>query len=196
MVFVFATRNKNKVNEINQLIPESIKVLSLHDVHCMEDIPETEDTIEGNAALKSFYVYEKYHHNCFADDTGLEIEALDNRPGVYSARYARVDCIADNNIAKVLDEMKGIENREARFKTIISLVIDGNEIQFEGIIKGSILNEKLGNNGFGYDSIFVPEGQSLSFAEMELTEKNKISHRAIAVNKLVEYLKKILNPKS
>jgi len=196
MVFAFATSNKNKVNEIKLLIPESIKVLSLHDVHCMEDIPETEDTIEGNAALKSFYVYEKYHHNCFADDTGLEITALDNRPGVYSARYAGADCVADNNIAKVLDEMKGIENREARFKTIISLVMDGNEIQFEGIMKGSILNEKRGTNGFGYDPIFVPEGQTLSFAEMELTEKNKISHRAIAVNKLVEYLKKILIPNS
>lgn len=192
MVLVFATRNKNKIAEIQQLIPNRIRVLSLHDVHCMEDIPETQPTIEGNAAQKSFYVYQKYHHNCFADDTGLEIEALDGRPGLLSARFAGEDANADNNIKKVLSLMEGIENRNARFKTIISLVIDGNEFQFEGIVNGTILKQKRGNNGFGYDPIFVPEGQNLSFAEMDLSDKNKISHRALAVNKLVDYFKKII----
>ncbi len=191
MVFVFATRNKNKVEEIQLLIPAHIRVLSLHDVHCMEDIPETHPTIEGNASIKSFYVYEKYHHNCFADDTGLEIDALDGRPGVLSARYAGEISNAENNIAKVLNEMKGIENRKARFKTIVSLVIDGNETQFEGIVNGTILTEKRGTMGFGYDPIFVPQGNELSFAEMQLAEKNKISHRAMAVNKLVEHLLKM-----
>jgi XTP/dITP diphosphohydrolase len=194
MIFVFATRNKNKLAEIQLLIPNHIRMLSLHDVHCLEDIPETESTIEGNAAQKSFYVYQKYHHNCFADDTGLEIDALDGRPGVFSARYAGADNNANNNIAKVLEELKGVENRKARFKTIISLVIDGNESQFEGIINGEIIDQKRGNNGFGYDPIFIPEGHTLTFAEMDLSQKNQISHRAIAVNKLVEHLKK-LTPK-
>jgi XTP/dITP diphosphohydrolase len=191
MVIVFATRNKNKVEEIKHLIPSSVKVLSLHDVHCMEDIPETALTIEGNASIKSFYVYEKYHHNCFADDTGLEIEALDGRPGVLSARYAGEENDATKNTAKVLSEMKGAENRKARFKTIISLVIDGNEMQFEGIVNGTILTEKRGDHGFGYDPIFVPDGSNLTYAEMDLTEKNRISHRALAVKKLVQYLNKI-----
>lgn len=191
MVFVFATRNKNKVEELQLLIPSHFRVLSLHDVHCMEDIPETDPTIEGNAAIKSFYVYEKYHHNCFADDTGLEIEALDGRPGVLSARYAGEEANAEKNIAKVLKEMEGIENRNARFKTIISLVIDGNEVQFEGLVNGTILTEKRGSSGFGYDSIFMPHGHPLTFAEMNLMDKNKISHRAMAVNKLVEHLNKI-----
>jgi XTP/dITP diphosphohydrolase len=192
MVFVFATRNKNKLAEIQLLVPASIRMLSLHDVNCLEDIPETEPTIEGNAAQKSFYVYQKYNHNCFADDTGLEIEALDGRPGVFSARYAGTDNNAENNIAKVLTEMKDVSNRKARFKTIISLVIDGNEFQFEGIINGKITTEKRGTNGFGYDPIFIPEGHNHTFAEMDLLQKNKISHRAIAVTKLVQHLKKLI----
>lgn len=191
MKFVFATRNKHKVTEIQFLIPAPIRVLSLHDVHCMEDIPETQPTIEGNASQKAFFVYEKYHHNCFADDTGLEIEALGGKPGVKSARYAGDESDAEKNIDKVLDELNGIRVRNARFKTVISLVIDGREVQFEGVIYGSILNERRGSMGFGYDSIFVPEGHTRTFAEMEIAEKNLISHRALAVNKLVEYLHKL-----
>lgn len=194
---VFATANQNKVKEIQLLIPQSIQLQSLGDIGVTEDIPETQPTIEGNASQKAFYVYEKYHKNCFADDTGLEIEALDNRPGVLSARYAGEAKNADDNMRKILEEMQGVTNRKARFKTIISLVVDGNETQFEGIVNGTILTEKRGSNGFGYDPIFAPDIFSLSFAggsgqrsfaEMELAEKNKISHRALAVNKLVDYL--------
>lgn len=192
---VFATANKNKVKEIQQLIPSDIHLLSLGDIGVTEDIPETQPTIEGNAAQKAFYVYEKYNKNCFADDTGLEIEALDNRPGVLSARYAGESKNADDNMSKVLKEMQGIANRKARFKTVISLVIDGRELQFEGVVTGTILTEKQGTNGFGYDPIFAPDVNGStgkkSFAEMELSEKNKISHRALAVNKLVEYLNRI-----
>ncbi len=185
---VFATANKNKVNEIQQLIQNSVQLLSLTDINCLEEIPETQPTIEGNATQKSFYVYNNYHINCFADDTGLEIEALSGRPGVMSARYAGESKIANDNMDKVLSEMKDITNRNARFKTIISVVIDGKEVVFEGILNGTILNQKIGNKGFGYDPIFQPNGYAKSFGEMDLSEKNKISHRAIAVNKLVEYL--------
>jgi len=191
MKFVFATRNKHKVTEIQLLIPAPIRVLSLHDVNCMEDIPETTPTIEGNASQKAYYVYEKYHHNCFADDTGLEIEALGGKPGVKSARYAGDESDSEKNIAKVLTELEGIANRNARFKTVISLVIDGREVQFEGTIYGTILHERRGEKGFGYDSIFAPLNHPHTFAEMDLEEKNKISHRALAVNKLVEYLNKL-----
>ncbi|MGZ4055725.1 MAG: non-canonical purine NTP diphosphatase [Bacteroidia bacterium] len=192
MKLVFATANKNKVNEIQELIPDSIHLSGLTDIGCLEEIPETQSTIEGNASQKAFYVYEKYHHNCFADDTGLEIEALDGRPGVLSARYAGESKNADDNMNKILSEMMGQTNRKACFKTVISLVIDGKEKQFEGIVKGTILTEKRGNKGFGYDPIFLADGYDKSFAEMELNEKNKISHRAIAVNKLVEYLNVII----
>jgi len=188
---VFATANKNKVNEIQQLIPSSIKLLGLTDINCTEEIPETQPTIEGNASQKAFYVYNNYHVNCFADDTGLEIEALNGRPGVLSARYAGEQKNATDNMNKILEDMQGLTNRKARFKTIISLVIDGKEIQFEGVINGTILTERHGTNGFGYDPIFAPDNSKKSFAEMELSEKNKISHRALAVNKLVEYLNKI-----
>ncbi|MFY9308391.1 MAG: non-canonical purine NTP diphosphatase [Bacteroidia bacterium] len=193
---VFATANKNKVAEIQSLVPSRIKLLSLGEIGVTEDIPETQPTIEGNASQKAFYVYEKYHKNCFADDTGLEIEALDNRPGVLSARYAGEAKNADNNMEKILHEMQGITNRKARFKTVISLVLDGKELQFEGVVNGTILAEKRGAKGFGYDPIFVPDNASggtgeKSFAEMDLSEKNKISHRALAVNKLVEYLNRL-----
>jgi XTP/dITP diphosphohydrolase len=191
MKLVFATANQNKASEIQALITGSIEILSLTDIHCSEEIPETQATIEGNASQKAYYVYENYHHNCFADDTGLEIEALDNRPGVLSARYASESKNADDNMNKVLVEMTGITNRKARFKTVISLVIDGKERQFEGIVNGIILKEKRGGSGFGYDPIFLPEGYDRSFAEMGLSEKNRISHRALAVNKLVEYLKSL-----
>jgi XTP/dITP diphosphohydrolase len=174
------------------LIPATIKVLSLHDVNCFEDIPETKPTIEGNASEKAFYVYQKYHHSCFADDTGLEVEALDGKPGVLSARYAGEIKDSHLNMDKVLAELKENENRKARFKTVISLVNDGVEHLFEGIVNGIILHEKRGSNGFGYDPIFIPEGHSKTFSEMTLEEKNKYSHRAIAVNKLVEYLNRFI----
>jgi XTP/dITP diphosphohydrolase len=195
MQLVFATANKNKVNEIQSLIPDSIKILGLNDIHCSEDIPETQATIEGNASQKAFYVFEKYNHNCFADDTGLEIEALNGAPGVMSARYAGDQKNAEDNMNKVLAELQGKTNRKARFKTVISLVIEGKEIQFEGIIKGTILLERRGAKGFGYDPIFRPDSEignrERSFAELEIFEKNKISHRALAVIKLLEYLRKV-----
>lgn len=191
MTLVFATANQNKVKEIQALIPDSIRLLGLSDIQCLEEIPETQPTIEGNAAQKAFYVFEKYHHNCFADDTGLEVEALDNRPGVMSARYAGDAKNASDNMDKVLAELKNETNRTARFKTIISLVINGEETLFEGVVEGTILKEKRGEKGFGYDPIFLPNGSDRSFAEMELAEKNKISHRALAVNKLVAYLNKV-----
>lgn len=185
---VFASANQNKVKEIQALVSGTIKLLGLNDIQCTEEIPETQPTIEGNAAQKAFYVYEKYHYNCFADDTGLEVEALDNRPGVMSARYAGDEKNASANMDKILRELGDEKNRMARFKTVISLVIDGEEIQFEGVVEGTILKEKRGSRGFGYDPIFVPNGAERSFAEMDTAEKNKISHRAIAVNKLVAYL--------
>lgn len=188
MKIVFATGNSNKVKEIQQLIPKEIELLGLKDIHCNEEIPETQPTIEGNASQKAFYVFNNYNENCFADDTGLEVEALDGRPGVLSARYAGESKSADDNMDKILAEMKGVTNRNARFKTVISLVMDGIEIQFEGVVNGVILNEKRGDHGFGYDPIFVPNGYDKTFAEMDLSEKNKISHRALAVGKLVDYL--------
>jgi XTP/dITP diphosphohydrolase len=191
MKLVFATSNENKAKEIQSLIPNVIQILSLHDIQCSEDIPETQSTIEGNASQKAFYVYEKYHQNCFADDTGLEVESLNGKPGVISARYAGESRDANANMDKVLQELSLKENRKARFKTVISLVINGKEQQFEGVVDGVILSEKRGDSGFGYDPIFLPDGYDLSFAEMDLSTKNKISHRAKAVNKLVEYLRTI-----
>lgn len=191
MELVFATGNQNKVKEIQALLPNNIKLLSLADIGCNEDIPETKRTIKGNASQKAFYVYEKYGRNCFADDTGLEVDALQGRPGVRSARYAGKAKDANANMEKILGEMKGKPNRAARFKTVISLVIDGKELLFKGIVKGTILEGKVGNKGFGYDPIFQAEGLEKSFAELELSEKNEISHRAKAVKKLVKHLKKL-----
>lgn len=188
MELVFATANRNKAQEIQRLVPESITILSLTDIGCSEEIPETQPTIEGNASQKAFYVYENYRHNCFADDTGLEVEALDGRPGVYSARYAGEEKSAEKNMEKILTEMKGQTNRKARFKTVISLVIDGKETLFEGFVQGTILTEPRGAKGFGYDPIFQPDGHDRSFAEMTMEEKNEISHRALAVKKLIHYL--------
>lgn len=187
MKLVFATNNKNKLTEVKNLVT-SIDIVSLTDINCLENIPETSKTIEGNASQKAFYIYNKYKLNCFADDTGLEIEALGGMPGVRSARYAGSDAVAENNIRKVLEELNGITTRKAKFKTVISLVIDGKEKQFFGIINGTILTEKHGTQGFGYDPIFVPDGSERTFAQMNLEEKNKISHRAIAVKKLAEWL--------
>ncbi|MCD4746433.1 MAG: non-canonical purine NTP diphosphatase [Bacteroidales bacterium] len=188
---VFATNNKHKLDEIKNLIGNDFKILSLKEINCLEDIPETKNTLEGNASLKAFYIYNKYKINCFADDTGLEIDALNGRPGVYSARYAGDEHDFEKNMNKVLKELQGITNRKARFRTVVSLIINGKETLFEGIVNGNMLYEKKGEKGFGYDPIFQPKGYKRSFAEMSLDEKNKISHRGKAIRKLVEYLKKL-----
>jgi XTP/dITP diphosphohydrolase len=190
MKLVFATNNPNKLAEIRMLLPSSIELLSLKDINCNEELPETSDTLEDNAAQKAYYVYDNYGYDCFSDDTGLEIEALDGRPGVYSARYAGEDCVAEDNMQKVLAEMQGEDNRDACFRTIISLVIDGKEFQFEGQVDGQIIPEKWGNKGFGYDPIFLPDGYQESFAQMPMSQKSVISHRGLAVKALVDFLKK------
>ena len=185
---VFVTNNKHKLKEISAIIGDKISILSLSDIGCNDEIEENADTIEGNASLKSRYIWDKTGRNCFADDTGLLIDALNGRPGVKSARYAGDDCIPENNIRKVLKELEGIGERKARFKTVISLIIDGREIQFEGIVEGTIIQEKRGTDGFGYDPVFLPDGYDQTFAEMEADEKNRISHRGRASQKLIDYL--------
>jgi XTP/dITP diphosphohydrolase len=190
MKLVFATNNLNKLAEIRMLVPSSIEILSLKDIKCNEELPETSDNIEDNSSQKAYFVYDNYGYNCFADDTGLEIEALDGRPGVYSARYAGEDCVSEDNMQKVLGEMQGEDNRDACFRTIISLVIDGKEFQFEGQVDGQIIPEKWGDKGFGYDPIFLPDGFEESFAQMSVQRKNEISHRGLAVKQLIEFLKK------
>lgn len=188
MKLIFATQNQNKVNELKLLMPKSIELLSLKDINCSDDIPETAPDLQGNASQKSAYVVSKFKVNCFADDTGLEIEALNNAPGVYSARYAGEQKNANDNINLVLENLKDKTNRKARFRTVISLVINGKEQIFEGEAKGEIIIQKSGIDGFGYDPIFKPEGYAITFAEMTMAEKNKISHRGKAVRKLVDYL--------
>ena len=186
---IFATNNQHKITEIQSLISDKIVLESLMDIGCTEDIPETADTLEGNALLKARFVYDNYGKNCFADDTGLEIEALDGRPGVYSARYATDGHNFEANINKVLIELSGLQNRKARFRTVIALILNGTVHYFEGIVNGEIISERRGSKGFGYDPVFLPDGYKLTFAEMPLIEKNKISHRARAVSKLVDFLK-------
>lgn len=185
---VFATNNKNKVREIKNILGNKVELLSLEDIGCHEDIPETSPTIEGNALQKAQHVYENYGYNCFADDTGLLIEALNNEPGIYSARYAGEQKSAEDNMEKVLTNLEGKDNRSALFKTVIALIIDGKETFFEGAVNGQITKERSGSEGFGYDPIFRPEGYSITFSEMDLSEKNKISHRGKAVVKLADYL--------
>lgn len=188
MKLVFASNNQNKIAEIKQMLPNSIELLSLEDIGCTEEIPETANTIEGNAILKVNYVTEKYGYPCFADDTGLEVEALNGEPGVYSARYAGEQKNADDNMNKLLENLIDKQNRKAQFKTIIALNINNEQHLFEGIIKGEIISEKRGIKGFGYDPIFVPEGFSRTFAEMEMNEKAILSHRGIATRKLISFL--------
>lgn len=188
MKLVFATNNQNKLKEIQNLLGEDFELLSLKDIQCNDEIPEDHDTLEDNASQKAYYVHDKYGVNCFADDTGLEIEALNMEPGVYSARYAGEQKNSEDNMAKVLRNMEGVTNRKARFRTVISLVIDGKEMQFEGIVDGHMLENKQGTDGFGYDPIFQPEGYDVSFAQMSMEDKNAISHRGRAVEKLVKYL--------
>jgi len=185
---IFATNNLHKITEIQSLIGDNFILKSLKQIGCTEDIPETEPTLEGNALLKARHIYDKYGKNCFADDTGLEIEALDGRPGVFSARYATDGHDFEANIDKVLEELAGAENRKARFRTVVALILDGSVHYFEGIVNGEIITERKGIEGFGYDPVFQPDGYNLTFAEMPLQEKNKISHRARAVGKLVDFL--------
>jgi XTP/dITP diphosphohydrolase len=187
---IFATNNKHKFDEIRNKLKNDYELLSLPDIGFEGEIPETHETLEENAAEKAIYIYNRFHLNCFSDDTGLEIEALNGEPGVYSARYAGKNCSFEDNMNKVLEKMKGIENREARFRTVIALVENGKVLYFEGVVSGYILKERKGEMGFGYDPIFMPEGFHQSFAEMTLGEKNKISHRAVAISKLQEYLSK------
>lgn len=187
-MLIFATANKNKLKEATTLLKSDIIIKSLTDVGFDEDIPETENTLEGNASLKAKFIAQKFNCNCFADDTGLEIVALNGEPGVFSARYAGEEKNSEDNMQKVLEKLQGIANREAQFRTIITLILDGKEYVFEGIVKGVITNEKRGTDGFGYDPIFIPDGYDKTFAEMTLEEKNELSHRAIALNKMAEFL--------
>lgn len=188
MKLVFASNNKNKIKEIQLLLPENIQILSLEDIGCFDDIPETADTIEGNAILKANYVTEKFGYNCFADDTGLEVAALNGEPGVYSARYAGEQKDANDNMDKLLANLQDKSNRKANFKTVICLNLNGEQHLFTGIINGEIIKEKIGTNGFGYDPIFVAEGYTKTFAELTLEEKSVISHRGLAVKQLIEFL--------
>ncbi|HPR60147.1 MAG TPA: non-canonical purine NTP diphosphatase [Prolixibacteraceae bacterium] len=188
---VFATNNQHKLNEVRSMLADKFEILSLVDIGCTEDIPETAETLEGNALIKAQYVAQNYGMNCFADDTGLEVEALGMRPGVYSARYAGTQKSSSDNMDKLLFELDKINNRKARFRTVISLIIDKHEMFFEGIVDGNIITEKLGNEGFGYDPIFKPLGYEQTFAQMDIDEKNKISHRGRAVEKLIAYLQKL-----
>ncbi|MDD3721474.1 MAG: non-canonical purine NTP diphosphatase [Lutibacter sp.] len=184
---VFATNNQHKLMEVRAMLT-NFEIVSLADINCFEDIPETADTLEGNAVLKANFITEKYGLDCFSDDTGLEVEALNNEPGVYSARYAGEENNFEANMAKLLKNLKNNPNRKAQFKTAIALNIRGKQFIFEGICKGTILTEKKGERGFGYDPIFMPEGYKTSFAEMSLNEKGNISHRGKAIEKLVTFL--------
>ncbi|MBX7052476.1 MAG: non-canonical purine NTP diphosphatase [Flavobacteriales bacterium] len=185
---VFATANENKVMEVEKKLGGAIPLRGLKDIGCFEEVPETSPTIEGNAIQKARYVAEKYGVDCFADDTGLEVEALNNEPGVYSARYAGDQKNPSDNIDLLLKKLDGISNRKARFRTVICLIQGGKESIFEGIVEGEIIHERRGGEGFGYDPVFVPEHQPRTFAEMSLDEKNVISHRGRAIAKLREYL--------
>ncbi len=191
MELVFATHNSNKVKEIKNQLGVEFDLKSLSDIGFHDEIEETETTLEGNALLKVRAIHQKTNTNCFADDTGLEVETLNGEPGVYSARYAGSDCNATDNMDKLLTNLKEKENRKARFRTVIALILDGKEHLFEGICEGEILLEKTGIDGFGYDPIFQPNGFDRSFAQMTLEEKNKISHRGLAVQKLIAFLRNI-----
>ena len=189
MKIVFATNNKHKLEEIKDILGKDFEIVSLAEIGCHEDIPETGLTLEENARQKSTYIVEHYSHDCFADDTGLEVDALNGEPGVHSARYAEgTDHDSEANMRKLLSKMSNVKDRTARFRTVISLIINGVEHQFEGRVEGRIATEKHGKEGFGYDPIFIPKGYTISFAEMKPEEKNKISHRFIAVQQFLEFL--------
>ena len=188
MDLVFATNNKNKLKEIKHMIIDKINVLSINDLNHSDDLEETGLTLKDNASQKARFIYKKFNKNCFADDSGLEILSLNNEPGVFSARYAGSNCSADDNMNKVLKKLESIKNRNAIFKTVICLIMHGKEYFFEGSIEGIITNEKIGHNGFGYDPIFRPNNFNLTFAQMSVKEKSKISHRAKAVSKFVKFI--------
>lgn len=186
--FVFATNNAHKLEEVSAILNNKVELLSMKDINCRVDIPETADTLEGNALIKARYIFENYQLDCFADDTGLEVEALNSAPGVYSARYAGDAHNSEANMKKLLQDMEGVENRKARFRTVFALIVNGKEHLFEGIVKGEITKNRRGTAGFGYDPIFIPEGYTQTYAEMGNELKNKISHRALATNKLCRFL--------
>ena len=188
---VFATNNQHKLDEVKKITEGLTEIVSLSEINCFDDIPETADTLEGNALQKARYVKEKFGFDCSADDTGLEVEALDNAPGVYSARYAGPDHNSESNMKLLLKNMEGITNRNARFRTVIALLMDGKEYLFDGIVEGVIIDEKRGNSGFGYDPVFVPNGYNETFAQLGSDIKNNISHRAKAVLKLHDFLSKL-----
>lgn len=190
MKLVFASSNSHKINEIKKLLPENIELLGLNDIECFDEIPETAETIEGNAILKADYITQKYGYNCFADDSGIEINALGGKPGVYSARYAGEPRDDNKNIDKVLAELENQSDRRANFKTVICLNLNGHQYLFTGIIDGNITQEPKGSNGFGYDPIFVPDGYDETFAQMAFEEKNQISHRAKAVMQMIDFFEK------
>jgi len=190
MKLVFATNNPNKLSEVQKMLPDAIELLSLKDIDCFDDIEETASTLEGNAKLKANYITQVFKHDCFADDTGLEVETLNNAPGVFSARYAGLENDSEKNMKKLLSELNGKPNRKAQFRTAIALNIDGKQFVFEGICKGKILSKKQGDKGFGYDPIFKPEESNKSFAEMTSEDKNNISHRGKAIEQLVKFLTK------
>ncbi len=189
MKILFATGNINKANEIQKVLPAEIEIITLKDIDLKEDIPETSPTIRGNALQKANYIKEHFNLNCFADDTGLEVNALNGEPGVFSARYAGPQRSDEDNMNLVLEKLSTLENRSARFKTVIALQLDGETFEFEGIVEGTILEEKRGEHGFGYDPIFEPENCGRTFAEMEMHEKNEYSHRARATKKMISFLK-------
>ena len=193
MDIVFATNNKNKIKEITSLLNQNINILSLSDINFFDEIPETSDTLKGNAFIKADFINKKFNYNCFADDTGLFIDALNGEPGVYSARYSGEEGNSKKNIEKVLKKLSGVKNRDAHFTTVISLILNGKKYFFEGSVFGRISNNIKGEQGFGYDPIFIPDGYDISFSQMDLSEKNKISHRAKAVKKLIEFLLKFSN---
>ena len=188
MRLCFATNNKHKIEEVAFAIKNKIAILSLSDIGCFEELPETRDTLEGNSLQKAEYVFTNFSIPCFADDTGLEVPALNNAPGVYSARYAGSQRNSDDNIELLLKNLNGTANRQAQFRTIITLIGLDKIYTFEGVVKGTIANERKGAGGFGYDPVFIPEGHARSFGEMSLEEKNQMSHRAIAVQKLISFL--------
>ena len=187
-ILVFATNNEHKLREVRAMMPPDIEVLGLSDLKCSDELPETSSSLEGNAMQKARYVKLKFGYDCFADDTGLEVDALRGEPGVYSARYAGPECDSTANIRKLLGNLSGKSNRNARFRTVIALIIEGNEYLFEGMIYGRITQVMRGTNGFGYDSVFVPDGYKQTFAELDEGVKNGISHRARAVRKLTGFL--------
>ena len=186
---VFATANQNKLKEVREILGDHFEIVSLKDIDFHEDIPETGDTLEENASLKSHHIFDRFHLDCFADDTGLEVDALNGAPGVYSARYAGEHVTYDDNVNKLLSELKDVTQRAARFRTVISLLLDGKEYFFDGVVEGHIIDRKLGSGGFGYDPVFIPDGFNKTFSEMEPETKNAISHRGRAIRKFADFLR-------